>query len=308
MPLLYCFSVALIQFHTAEIGACSWCAQLVGDENKFWGFWGGFFFVKVERAGRISAGTFRWGLLFESESRCSPALCRNTKKSGLQVSKCKASQRKAVFLVTAAVSSSCWCAVQRTRSWEWLNTSGSPWTLYWPMDTPLSTVREELKGRAEKSQTKALSLCLPLALRHTNLYTLSLIYLSSLNPECPERRGKKEPNRLFTCSHREYHSVLSPCSPPLSQPLSNIDFFFPFFLKDKTIYVQEKRSNVSMLLCFNQPQMHSRKQPLQPQQGLAVCLCLHPVVSPGCAVNPPAHPLTSSLSLLLDLSLSLFPN
>lgn len=63
MPLLYCFSVALIQFHTAEIGACSWCAQLMGDENKFWGFWGGFFFVKVERAGRISAGAFRWGLL-----------------------------------------------------------------------------------------------------------------------------------------------------------------------------------------------------------------------------------------------------
>lgn len=201
-----------------------------------------------EREGYPPARSGEACSVFESESRCSPALCPNTKKSGLQVSKCKASQRKAVFLVTAAVSSSRWCAVQKTRSWEWLNTSGSPWTLYWPVDTPLSTVREELKGRAEKSQTKALSLCLPLALRHTNLYTLSLTYLSSLNPECPERRGKKEPNRLFTCSHREYHSVLSPCSPPLSQPLSNIDFFFfPFFFKDKTIYIQEKRSNAALL-------------------------------------------------------------
>lgn len=28
MPLLYCLSVLLIQFHSAEIGACSWSARL----------------------------------------------------------------------------------------------------------------------------------------------------------------------------------------------------------------------------------------------------------------------------------------
>lgn len=56
--------------------------------------------------------------------------------------------------------------------------SGSPWTLYWYIDTPLSTVREELKSTADESQAKALSLCLPLSisllLRYTSLSTLSL--------------------------------------------------------------------------------------------------------------------------------------
>lgn len=59
--------------------------------------------------------------------------------------------------------------------------SGSPWTLYSSMDTPLSTVREELKGRAEKSQAEALSLRVSLQ--------LSLTHFSPLNPESTETKS-----------------------------------------------------------------------------------------------------------------------
>lgn len=67
-------------------------------------------------------------------------------------------------LVTAVGYSSCWCAVHRTGSWEWLNTSGSAWTLYWSIDTPLCTEREELKKPFPSA-----SLCLAFSVSNTLL-------------------------------------------------------------------------------------------------------------------------------------------
>lgn len=251
---------------------------------------------------------------------------KHQKKSGLQESKYKAGHQK-VFEVTAAVSSSCWFAVQRTRSWERLNTSGSPWTLYSSMDTPLSTVREELKGTAEKSQAEALSLCVSLSLRHTSLYTLT-------RPLSILRAYREKPAELLPHLFTEYTSLTSVLLLFFSVKhvttyliqviISYIDLhWLNIWVHKKT--KQQQKTNASVLFHFNQPQManththtlvcasgfETTKQPCACFfSRVSVCVCIHARTSSGqssqccCPPHPPTHPLCRSLSLFLSLAIN----
>lgn len=173
MCLLCCLCLKpLIQFHSAEIGACSWSGPLA---NVL-----GFVQLEMTSCRTISTGVLRYNLLRLRIQRPVCQLSDQTTNRNLVCicSNVKAGHVKAVSEVRAARSSfSSLCVVQRTQSWEWLNTSDSPWTLYWSMDTPLSTERQ----RSSKAQRReAFSLCLyflsvSLLLKHSLSHYSSVI-------------------------------------------------------------------------------------------------------------------------------------
>lgn len=95
MPLLYCLSVPLNLFHSAEIGACSWSARLATIEV----IRTTFCYIAMNNCRKDIHQCVQVSLALSSsfESRGSPTLCWITKKSDLQVSKCKANHQKHCF-------------------------------------------------------------------------------------------------------------------------------------------------------------------------------------------------------------------
>lgn len=106
----------------------------------------------------------------------------------------------------AAASSSGWIAALRTDSWKRLNASGSPWTLYSSVDTPLSTVGEELKGTAEKSQADSLYPSVGLSLAHTPAYVQSHSMVISVLKEWEGGKKEKAELALWLFSYPFSHS------------------------------------------------------------------------------------------------------
>ncbi len=204
------------------------------------------------------------------------------------------------------------------------------------MDTPLSTVREELKSTAEKSQAKALSLCLPLSLSLALSYSDTQAYIHSpslvLSQSWVHREKKtaESPSHLFT--HR-IHFVFSPscyCSfQSYMYDLYHVTIaqIYRFALMK---HLDPQKKDTWVLFPFNQPQMPSTHaymclwgwdivQTTKQAHGFPlnrvlvcvyVCVCIRvcPVVSPVCAVAPHPPLIMSPPQISLSLFLSLATN